>query len=167
MPRPFGSRKMIIQFHRTFDLELVRSILAVDPTYGAITEEASPAREDFQVQYHPSVMWVLACVDGQLFACYSFLPENSACLGIHWCCAPGARRIRSVVPQVTQALFKWIWECTDCCRIVAKIPVFNTLALQLAEKSQMLVFGRNVKSFPKHGRLWDEVLLGISRPGVT
>lgn len=66
--------------------------------------------------------------------------------------------------EVAIGAFKWLWDHTSCCRIEARIPVFNRLAVRLARKSHMIEFGISSHSFMRNGKRWDEVLLGINKP---
>ena len=155
------------RFIRTHNMELVRQIMTVPRTFRWITEDGSLPANLFQPEDHPAILWLLVRDGQELIGCYSMRPETSVCYDVHCALLPLATWVRGRSVASLEALFEWVWRETNIQRVTARVPVFNRLALQLAEKAQMIRFGENVKSFPKHGKLWNEILLGISRPGAT
>jgi hypothetical protein len=59
----------------------------------------------------------------------------------------------------------WAWaNIQNCRRIVGSVPVTNRLACQFAERAGFAVYGVNLKSYMKGGRLLDQILFGVSAP---
>jgi L-amino acid N-acyltransferase YncA len=56
----------------------------------------------------------------------------------------------------------WLFGHTPCRRLIAEIPAYNRLTVQLARRSGFIDYGRNPKSFMKFGKLQDLVLMGLS-----
>lgn len=81
---------------------------------------------------------------------------------VHTCVLPIGRGIWANEAAKKMAL--WIWEHTECQRIVTDVPENNRLALKFAEAAGMQQFGVNPKSYKKGGKLLDVILLGLSRP---
>ncbi len=153
-------------FQRTHNMALVRKIVTHPALYHMITEQESPAAEDYYPVDHPALWYVIAKDGEEILGCYALYSENSVCWGIHCSLLPLSGWLRGRNIQATVALFEWLWKNTPWMRITAKVPAFNVQARRLAEKSGMIQYGVNVKSFPKYGALHDEILLGISRPGA-
>ncbi len=154
------------RFFRTVDADVIRSILTNPKIYRAMAEQNTAPVAEFVPPIVDAIWYILAFDGNELLGCYILIPENSACWSIHLGLLPLASWVRGRPVAAMLAVFDWIWRETPCMRIIGKVPVFNSLALRLAVKAGMIMYGRNVLSFPKSGKLWDEVLLGISRPGV-
>jgi len=58
---------------------------------------------------------------------------------------------------------RWIFENTNCMRLVGSVPKYNTLACRLARLANWQQFGLNYKSYLKNGVLHDQLMFGISR----
>ncbi len=166
MPRVHQPYHGDFRFFRTSDVGVIRSIFTNPKVFRAMAEDATGPVEDFTPLVIDAIWYILAFDGDELLGCYALVPENSACWGIHLGLLPLASWVKGRTLAATLAVFDWIWRETPCMRITAKIPEFNTLTLRLAEKARMMKYGTNAHSFPKDGRLWDEILMGLSRPGV-
>jgi RimJ/RimL family protein N-acetyltransferase len=147
------------QFEQPADLEIVRRIVTTPAIYRASSDDGCGPADQFQV---PSkCAYALARdEDETLLGCYGIEPHNSVSIEIHTCLLPIAW---GRAEQITTAFREWLWQNTSAKRITTRVPSFNRLALRLAMACGMVEFGRDVKSFQKHGRLYDEILLGISK----
>lgn len=94
------------------------------------------------------------------FGVFLMTRQNFATFEVHTCLLPHAR---GVAVEVAKAALAWAWDNTEAQRIVTSVPSYNPLALRLAKKAGMTVYGVNPKSFSRHGILYDMTLLGISR----
>jgi len=151
-----------MNFYRTYDLELVKHIMTEPTVYPFITDDSAPAPSDFQPHDHPAI-WYVLCYEGEtLLGMWMLVPQNSVCWEIHTCLLPAGRG--AIGRIAAQQLQKWIWANTPCRRVVTNVPAFNKLALKYAKEAGMYEFGVNPKSFAWRGALYDQTLLGISRP---
>jgi RimJ/RimL family protein N-acetyltransferase len=106
---------------------------------------------------------VLAWDNGkELLGLWMFHPQNAVCWEVHTCLLPNAWGERAHI--AARALPEWIWQHTPCRRIVTHVPENNRLALRFALKAGMTIFGCNKASYLKHGRLCDQLCLGLSKP---
>lgn len=152
-------------FERTFDMQLAREVITHPKVWPWISDDGSPARESFVPENHPGNLYLL-CFDGEtLLGLWLFVKRNAVTVEVHTCLLPhhGFHRGRVAARQAAE----WIWANTDVQRIITSVPETLRIALRFAQAAGMVEFGRNLKSFLKNGRLWDEVLLGISRPVRT
>jgi RimJ/RimL family protein N-acetyltransferase len=150
-------------FERTADLGLVRSILTDPGVYPYIADDFSPAREDFAVNAHPDIRYVLAIDGGRLAGMFVFLPRSAIRWDVH------VAMLRKVPPAVThragREIVAWLWENTACQRLVAEVPVCNKAAVRFGlQAMEMKAFGRDRAAFARHGQLQDLILMGIGRP---
>jgi RimJ/RimL family protein N-acetyltransferase len=147
------------QFEQTRDMALVHQIATTPSIFRASSDDGTPSAEDFHVPSHCAYA-IARDEDGVLLGCYGLEPHNSISLEIHTCLLPSAW---GRAQEITSAFREWLWQNTSAKRITTRVPSFNRLALRLAKACGMVEFGRDVKSFQKHGRLYDEILLGISK----
>jgi RimJ/RimL family protein N-acetyltransferase len=155
----------MITFERTQDLELVREILTDPKVYPHVTDDGSPAAAEFTPIDHPSIWYVLVrdqlCGYDQVLGLFMFVPQGAACWEVHTCLLPIAYGRRAAAAAAGAA--EWIFEQTECRRIVTSVPAYNRLALRFARQAGMTQYGVNPNSFLKKGKLHDQVLLGLSK----
>jgi hypothetical protein len=159
----------MISFRRTCDMDLVRRVMTHPKVWPWISDDFAPAPEDFQPLDHPGIVYVEAIVpDGsgpgqeKLLGLWIFAPQNGACWEVHTCLLPGHGFLRA--REAARAMAEWIWEHTACLRIVTNVPRCNRAAYAFARAAGMQEFGTNEGSYMKNGRVWDQIMLGLSRP---
>lgn len=114
---------------------------------------------------HPAIWHVVVEDEGQVLGLWIVTPQGAACAEIHTCllpCSYGARASKAV-----KAAIAWLFENSQFQRLFTNVPDYNRLALRFAKQAGMEVFGVNVRSYLKGGKLYDQILLGLSRSGVT
>jgi hypothetical protein len=155
-------------FERTGCHELVRLILTHPSLYPHMTDDFAGPPEEFRVNTHPDIWYVLvkSREGGVPQGLFCLFPENGICWAAH------VALYRGIPPAMTRQIGRewmaWLWANTPCRRLIASIPVCNRAAMKYAadpEGTHLLPFGVNEKSFLKRGRLWDQVLMGRSKPG--
>ena len=151
----------VIQFELTQDAALIKRIITDPEVYPMVSDDGSPAPEDFQPVIAPNVLYVLVRIEGTIAGLWILLPSNSFCYEIHTVLLPWCRGRRAF--EAAKQLGPWLWENTRIERVFTNVPEFNKEALLFARVSGMIQFGKNVKSFKKGGMLYDETLLGVSR----
>lgn len=151
-----------VKFERTFDLELIRTIATHPKIWPWISDDGAGTPEDYRPIDHPAVWYVTVVSRGELMGAWAFIPENSICWGMHTLLLPKAWG--TFAHRALRDLIKWVWDNTPCQRIVGTAPVFNRLVIAFAKGAGMEEYGMNPKSYLKRGKLYDQILLGISRP---
>lgn len=156
----------MIHFERSFDYQTIRNILVHPRIYPHISDDYSPAREDYYPVEHESVWYVVArdVHDNgtDLLGLWMLIPQNGVCWEIHTALLPCAWGPEGLA--AARMLPAWIWENTPCRRIITNVPTSNRLAFHFALKAGMHVFAVNEASFLKGGVLMDQVMLGLSAP---
>jgi hypothetical protein len=161
-------------FECTRGYALVRSILTEAGVYGHMTDDFAPKPDDFQVNTHEAIRYVIvweggakyAPVVGRCLGMFCFFPENEICWQAHVALLRGLRPAQT--RQIGREVMAWLWGNTPCLRLVASVPKCNRAAVRYGLDPggmNLLPFGVNEKSFLKHGKLWDQVLMGRSKPG--
>ena len=156
----------MITFERSFDYDLVRSIITHPRLWPHLSDDFSPPAGEYRPQEHPAIWYVIVHDEHErgedLLGLWMFVPLNGVCWEVHTALLPVAWGEKGHIAALM--LPSWIWEHTHCRRIVTNVPGSNRLALHFAYKAGMKVFGHNEASFLKGGVLYDQVMLGISRP---
>lgn len=150
-------------FERTFDYALVKAIITHPAIYPHVSDDFSPSAEEYKPIESEFVWYVKVKDDGEILGVWIFVPENAICWKIHTCLLPTAWGARAA--KAAKMMAQWIWKNTQCVRIITDVPETNRLALMFALKSGMTRYGMNPKSYMKDGKLLDQVVLGISKPG--
>jgi RimJ/RimL family protein N-acetyltransferase len=151
-----------VTFKRTTDLALVREIMAHPRLYEWYSDDGSPAREDYRPIEHEGVWYILAIDEGTLLGVWMLVPRNAIEYEIHTCLLPGHgyRRGR----RAAQEAAVWIWQNTPARRLITAVPAFNRIAYKFAIDAGFELVGVDRQSFLKHGTLYDQAILGLSRP---
>jgi RimJ/RimL family protein N-acetyltransferase len=156
----------VIHFERSFDYELIRRIMTHDKIWPHISDDGSPPASEYR-PLESELSWYVVVRDiypdagpEEVLGLWMLHPQNSICWEVHTCLLPTAWGDRG--QRAARMLPTWIWENTNCRRIVTNVPTTNRLALHFAVKAGMTIFGVNQASFLKHGTLCDQVCLGIS-----
>ncbi len=149
---------------RTFDMSEIRRIMTAPEVYSHISDDNSPAREDFQPVDDGRIIYIaISEKDGPMQGVFMCVPQNSICLEVHTCLTAPLFG-RSV--EAAMRSLDWVWENTGFQRIFTNVPAYNSLAHRLAKRAGMLLFGINQHSFLKNGKLHDQLMLGLNRGGV-
>ena len=154
----------MITVERTRDYELIRRVMTNPRIYPSITDDFSASATDFQPVCDDRLIY-LAAKDGQTFlGIMLFAPENGIELRVHHFFLPIAWGKPAL--EAVRVGIEWIWANTRYKRLFGKTPAFNRLALRFAKRVRFQVCGIDIASIQKDGRLWDQILFGMSRPGV-
>ena len=149
-------------FERTTDAAVVKRIITHPKVYPWISDDNSPAPEEFEPTIHPAILHLL-CIEGkECIGLWTFIPHTSACWEVHTYLLPkhGMKRGR----QAARMALDVVWANSTCRRIFANVPDFNPLALKFALDVGFVEFGYNPASLLKNGKLWGQHLMGISKP---
>lgn len=150
-------------FERTYEWELIRQIATHPKIWPGIVDDFSPSPSDWEPEHDDRVWYVLAKSDGgSVLGMFIFYPENPVCWRSHICMLPESWGIPA--RQACREVFQWLWANSSCLRIIGSIPACNSLGLGFAMQCGMERFGVNSKSVQKGGRLFDLIMLGISKP---
>ena len=148
-------------FERTNDYCLVKQIITHPKIWPHVSDDFSPKVEVYEPIQHEAAWYVLVKDGQELLGLFALYPENRICWKVHTCLLPNSWGRRS--KQAAREGVQWIFNNTECKRIITDVPEYNTLAYRFAEIGGMSQFGINHKSFQKDGKLHDVFMLGISK----
>lgn len=149
-------------FERIFDMDLIRRTMTHPQIWPHISDDGAPSLEGFEPPSHPSIWYVAVRSGSEFMGLWMFVPQSAVCFEVHTCLLPTAWGTFS--RRAAVAVADWMWQqCVNLQRIVTSVPECNRLALRLAENSGMLRYGLNPMSYLKNGKLYGQILLGISR----
>jgi RimJ/RimL family protein N-acetyltransferase len=129
--------------------------------YEWCTDDSCPARESFQPVQHPGIWYVLAFDGDELLGLFCLAPQNGICWELHTRLLPASWG--PLATAALEGLISWLWANTPCERLVTNVPDFNRLALKFARRAGLVEFGRNERSFKKHGKNHDQILFGVTK----
>jgi hypothetical protein len=154
-----------VDFYRTRNFEQVRTIFTAPETYPSIGDDFAPDPEDFRVNDHPAISYVIVRnIDFRKVALFTLVPANRICWELHAVMIPGAKT--SDKWAAARQLVPWLAKHTECRRLVASVPSCNRPAIIYGTHGiGMKVVGRQREAFLKHGKLQDLVILGLSING--
>jgi RimJ/RimL family protein N-acetyltransferase len=152
----------MITFERTTDWSTVKAIVTHPKIYQAVSDDGSPAPEQWEPIQNEVAWYVLVKDDAEVLGLWAFYRESVACWQVHTCLLPSAwgEKARDAV----RALVPWVWANIPCLRVVTEVPEYNRRALRFAQIAGMTQYGLNPKAYMKGGKLYDIIELGISRP---
>lgn len=148
-------------FERSRDWELIKRIVTHPKVYPFISDDFSASRDQWEPIKDESIWYVVVRDGEEALGLWAFIPENAICWKVHTCLLPAAWGAKA--RKAAEELAPWLWANTPCLRVITDVPEDNRLAFHFALVVGMKEFGVNPKSYMKHGRLHDQIMLGISR----
>ncbi len=152
----------MITFERTRDWDTIKAIVTHPKIYPHISDDGSPASDEWEPIQNESVWYVLVKDDGLVLGLWILIPENYVCWKIHTCLLPVAYGEKAKI--AVAALAPWVWQNTGCMRVITDVPAYNRVALRFARAAGLEEYGVNPRSYMKNKNLYDQILLGISKP---
>jgi hypothetical protein len=150
----------VITVDRIRDWELVKRIVTHPRIYPHIKDDFAPPAEKWEPIQHEHVYHLL-CRHGDLvLGLFVLIPQNAVCWEVHTNMLPVAYGEKAV--ECGKQGIRWVFDNTNCKRIVTQVPDCNPLALRFAKKF-MTIYGYNPHSFQKDGKLEGVTLLGVSK----
>ena len=147
---------------RTFDPELIRSIITNRWVYRHVSDDGSPNANDFKPFIDDSIIYLaVPGVDSEAAGIFMLHQHNLVCFEVHTCMTPKAWGL--IAREAAQEVIEWMFNNTTCERIITNVPSLNKVASRFAIDCGMVKFGVNEKSFLKDGVLFDQIMYGISK----
>lgn len=148
---------MIIE--RTFDYELVDSILTHPEIYKTIAPDHAPSPKEFKATRHESVLYLIGTSEKGVVGLFTLKPKNRYVYHGHVQVLPEMRKEYSI--EFGESLRVWIEKNTIIKRVSAEIPHLYPNVKDFALKMGFEIEGINRKSYLKHGELHDQWYLGL------
>lgn len=150
-----------IRIEPLHDEAQIASALRHPRIYPHISDDGCPDADALHVVVD-GPMHYLGAFAGEVFlGLFVAHAHNFVLYEVHTCLLPHAWGPRAL--DAARGVVAWIFGNTPCQRLVTSVPQGNDLALQLARRAGLEVYGLNPRSLMRGGRLLDQTLLGISR----
>jgi len=142
------------------DLEMVDAILRHPSIYKMISDDGSPESNGYSARNYleSEHIYYLLIGDSALFMLH---PLNSVCYQVHASVLPEGRGAAAVTACMSGV--RWMWENSPAQKIIGIFPESNRKAYALCKRVGMVVEGLLAKSYQKHGKLIDQVIMGLCR----
>lgn len=151
----------MIVIERTENMDLVRESMTHKLIYPHISDDGSPTRQEFVPIQNPLIIYLHAFDDLGSLGIFMLHPHNTICYEVHTCLNPRSWGNKSREAAINGR--KWMFENTKCGRIITNVPEYNVAAKKFSEDCGMVQFGINEKSFLKNGKLYNQLMFGISK----
>ncbi len=154
---------MAFEFQRSYDYAAIEKLVTSDRwAWAAMTDDTCPSREDFRMPENDSVWYVLVREDGNLLGFWALIPQSEDTAEVHTCLKKAAWGAKA--RTAAREMARWIWANTPFIRLTTTVPAYNRTALAFAKISGMERYAVKEESYPKHGKMWDQILLDMYRP---
>ncbi len=154
-----------IRLSRTYDAELVRSIITNPAIYGRMSDDYAPSREDYVPAAPDAVAYVLVEVDEQPKGVWALVPQSRTLWEVHTALLPDIWG--TVAKQAAPLLLDWVWSNTTCQRLFTMVPQYARATRKFAMHAGMQECGLHEKAYMKDGELQDLIIMGCNRPQAT
>lgn len=141
----------------TTDAALIRR--AIVRNWRWVADDASGKPEDFQPALGPGLHYVLI-EDERPRAVFFYHRRNGITFEVHTCPFHGLRGPRAI--EAARLSLAWIFDNTDCRKVVTQVPFDNPLAHAFAKRAGMADEGVNRASFLKNGAVMSQHMLGVT-----
>ena len=155
---------MTIRITRTYDIVAIDEILTHPKIYPHISDDSSSPVDTFTSESlvaNPHVIFVAARKAGEFMGVFMFVKTNAVSYEVHSAVLPEFRG--KLTPLMARGALKWMFDHTECLKVDTKVPSKNRLAKKLAEVAGMTYEGTQRMSFLKDGKLYDQLLYGITK----
>jgi len=154
---------MELRLVRTENADLVKRILTAPGLWDKITEDNSPAPEDFEPVIADSVYYLLAVRDKTIVGLFAVHPMTETTYIIHVNILPKFWGNRKENAQFGKMAVEWVWNNTEAHKLIATVPVIYPHVLGYAQRCGFKREGMLRASYLKGGELHDQYVLGVNR----
>lgn len=144
------------------DMAAVKSFVTQPEIWDAICEVPT----DPEFYDLPEGFWLMMLSGNDLIGVYYIHWIGAACCQIHAHVNPVWRQSIESLQTGKEAL-RWIYDHLPQCRkVIARVPTLYENVRAYCELHKMRVEGVNRQSVLRHGELYDEYLIGITRQEI-
>ncbi len=150
-----------LTFERTFDYELVRSIVTHPKIYRpALLADGYPSRDQYRAPAGDQIWYVIPRnTAGSVLGVFVFFCETAERWAAHMALLPEAW---GQGEQICLALFAWLRQATTCRVLLASVPDYNRLMLRLARRLGMRAVQVIPRGISQRGISYDQTIFSIS-----
>ncbi len=147
---------------RTYDKNLIKGVMF---TLWDVAAEDCMTVNEFEPDVNDDC-WVEMIADGECAGVYHLHALNSCTLKIHAQMLPEFRKEYSL--DSGRAILQWIIDNTDDSyqKVVAEVPTIYQNVIKFVIANGFKLEGINRLSYRKSGIIYDQCLMGITRPEI-
>ncbi len=145
---------------RTFDVSVIYNLIHIPELWETITEDgAQDIVPDVVKEY-----WVLMVADGVVIGCYNLHKTNQPTWQIHAFMLPEYRKDYSA--ESGRVVLKWAIDNIGMEKIICTVPTRYPNVIAFVKTQGFRKEGCNRQSFSKNGKLYDQVLFGMTKSEI-
>lgn len=153
----------MIEVTRTYDTELIKSILLEPCLWDTIAEDGQ-VKDDFEPAVEDEC-WLLMTHDETVIALYNYHTKNAITVEIHAHVLPEHRKKFSKATGA--AALRWLITTNpQYQKVIAQIPHIYRNVMEFACSFGFIIEGINRLSYLKNGEIIDQWMLGITRKEI-
>lgn len=151
-----------MKISRTFDADIVNAIITHPKIYKHVTDDGSPAPEDYDVSQLMQVqgVFVLLAEDTAPCGVVTFVPTNCISVNAHIAILPEAW---GQSEAICRGAIDWLFSNTATKKIECVFPESNMFVFKLVRKCGFALEGVNRLSFLRNGILLDQYNFGMTQ----
>lgn len=150
-----------MRFERTFDYQLVGSLIRNPKLWSYFADDFSGPMEEFKANQDPRLWYVLVRDGDELLGLFALSPLSPILFDFHTVMPLDGRCLRAARQFFGPG--GWLWANSTCLRAITFFPAGNRIARRCAQRAGLQAYGVNPCSYLKGGELQDQILMGISK----
>lgn len=152
---------MDIGIERTYDPVLVRMVMTFPGIWEHVSDDSMEPDDfwpDVEEQY-----WLISTAGNDVTGAFQFCARNDATLEVH--CGVLPRHRSKYARKAAIAALQWVLDHShdEYVKIVAEVPVIHSHIVRFLKNLGFQQEGINRMSSRNHGKVCDQILLGITR----
>jgi RimJ/RimL family protein N-acetyltransferase len=157
-----ADKQYAIDIEPLSDERLIMATLGHPRVWPHISDDATKTPEDLRPALTDGRLCFCGAYDGtEYLGLFLLHAHNFILFEVHTALLPKAWGPRA--RAACGAVIKWVFDTTECRRLITCVPDGNLLALRLAEESGMQAFGYNPRSLMRGGQLIGQHMLGMDK----
>jgi RimJ/RimL family protein N-acetyltransferase len=153
-----------LEIHRSFDPDVIKAIMTNESIWKTCAEPGQKV-DEYEAEVEADC-WLVLTNGESVIGAYNIHPHNSVTLEIHAHVLPEFRAEYSA--RSGDLALKWILENAPdkYQKVIAQIPSLYQNVINFTMAHGFVLEGVNRLSSRRGGKLYDQVLLGITRPEI-
>ena len=150
----------MIYIDRIYDTQLPE--IVVGELWDYLKDDSEIYPEDYQVPMDEDHRWYVSIEDNEVIGVYYVHRVNHITWQIHTHVRKKHWGSGKTVPHA-KAIVEFVFNETGAHKLIATIPESAPQVLDYAKHTGFIEEGRRTSSYMKDGKIYDEILLGITR----
>ena len=145
-----------IKIERSFDQERIKSLLINDKIWFNSIDDFSETKENFTPFLNENLNYLIISKENKDIGFALFIPHSEIMYEIHI-------GFLSDVRECGKLAINWVFENTDCLKIIARMPEINKIVINFSVKMGFKKEGVLTKAFKKFNKLHDLHIYSLNK----